>query len=410
MIEENATFRSYTFRSEERMRYITSLLSSGILFFVFTVNVFADETNKQNNKKNETGVVSEINIHDLSILVEFTEIPLCTPGDIIDVINTKGSFPVTVEEVSVSSVLCSVPRYSISHINTGDRVIITKVSSADSTIRDDKNKRSKRKIDRPQIFFYGKSNSSDYQSSSGIYEKQPGVLLGGAQIAFDKNRNGFDIQYKRPSFSEKDTAPKDATIIVFFSTGEVNGKIAYHWLDKPEKFNTSNYFEGILNLQGNELFFKPILTYQQKYYMDDYDGERKKFGDYQASCKVSPLHLDESSFHFSLDVAAHYVSEQYTDISSTPQNEGRKGFRDVLGDVWIGIGSMTMLKTGFTYTRIIHEDWKEYTGPSQYLWYCDFRMAFDSLFITVRYDNLRQPKGTFEKKRNLYTVSFRYSI
>jgi hypothetical protein len=412
MIEGNI-IQSYTFQTEGLMRNIVPLLSICILISALTVNSFADELNKQNTVKPVTGVVSEINLQELTILVEFTEQPACKPGDIIDITNAKGSFPVTVEEISVSSIICSVPRYSIAHINAGDAASFTTASSRQDIkpkIREDEKKSNKRKIDRPQIFFYGKTNTSDFQSTSAVYEKQSGVLLGGVQIAFDKNRNGFEVQYKKPFYSEKDTAPKDTTILVFFSSGEINGKVAYHWLDNPEHFNTSNYFEGILNLQGNQLFFKPVLTYQHKYFTDDYNGDRKKQKDYQASCKFSPLHLDDTSFHFSFDVAAHYVSEQYIDMLSTPQYEGRKGFRDVLGDAWIGIGNTTMLKTGFTYTRIINEKWRTYTGSSQYLWYCDFRMAFDSLYITLRYDNLRQPDGTFGKNKNLYTASFRYSI
>jgi hypothetical protein len=397
------------------MRHFMSLLSVCIFLSVSSPALPADEINKNDTVKPSSGIVSEVNIQDLVIIIEFTEMPLCKPGDVIDVKNAKGTFPVTVEEISVTSVICSVPRYSITHIKTGDSAAITPASSkkiTETKTNEDqtRSQRKRRKIDRPRIFFYGRTNTSDFQSTSAIYEKQPGVLFGGVQIALDNNRNGFDVQYKKPSYSGKEAEPKDAIIAAFFSTGEVNGRIAYHRLDDPKKFNTSHYFEGNINLNGNQLFFKPVLSYQQKYYMDDYSGERKKYGDYQTSCKVSPLHVDDSSFHFSLDVSAHYVSEQYADMSSTPQNEGRKGFRDALGDIWVGIGSSTMMKTGFTYTRIINENWRSYTGSSQYLWYLDFRMAFDALYITLRYDHVRQPNGSFEKKKNLYTAGFRYSI
>jgi hypothetical protein len=243
---------------------------------------------------------------------------------------------------------------------------------------------------------------SDYRSNSSLYTYNGSPGVAGGFLNLRDRGNSFKFQYKRPQFSGKKNSADEYSGEGRFNSFldkpnniAVYGNAGLHYLKDAKNFDTSSYASAKLSLRALDLFSDPEFSYEQKYYFDDYSGDRKKTGDYTASLKIRPLKGIIPDI-FKTSFTLFYASENYAEKKSTLEKEGKKGFRDFSSEFYV---DEKYLRAGLLWSRIIDNDWQKITGAHQFDYYAAIKIDLDELLITLRYDYLKQNDSTILKKQ-----------
>lgn len=243
---------------------------------------------------------------------------------------------------------------------------------------------------------------SDYRSYSTLYTDNGSQGVLGGYFNLRDRGNVFEFQYKRPQFSGKNKSTDEYSGEGRFGSFLdqpnnifISGKAGFHYLKDAKDFDTSSYASAKLSLSAADVFSNPEVSYEQKYYLDDYGGDRKKTGDYTASLRVRPL-KDILPDIFKTNFTLYYASENYAEKKSTSVKEGKRGFRDFSSELYM---DERYLRAGVLWSRIIDNDWVRITGKHQLDFYAVIKADLDELKINLRYDYLKQADSTILKKK-----------
>jgi hypothetical protein len=275
-----------------------------------------------------------------------------------------------------------------------------KKSSGVSAIETPKKTRP-RVLDETKFSFGAFARRSDFRAHSTLYTEDGSQGVAGAYFGLRDRGNFFIFQYKHPEFSGKKHSADDYSAAGGFSSFldrpnniMLAGRAEFHYLKDAKDSGLSSYASAKLSLRAGSAFAVPELSFEKKYYLDDYGGDRDRNGDYTASAKVMPLR-DILPDIFKTAFSLNYASEKYLERKSTPRKEGRRGFRDFVSELYM---DEKFLLAGVSWSHVIDDDWKRVTGANQLDCYFALKIDLDELKITLRYDYLRQKDSEILKK------------